>query len=112
MTIKIFDDYIVCPRAGGKIKVEGYYGYLLCPDYNLICSNTILCNSNYNCFEKNSKIKATAFNYDYEIKTTQDPSVYEVPNPEISIAWEKADDGIKRTGKVIHIVSKKTADSE
>ena len=94
LTIKIGEYYIVCPREGGQIKAKYFTGYLLCPDYNLICSNTILCNSNYNCFEKNSKIKATAFDYDYEIKTTQDPSVYEVPNPEISIAWEKADDGI------------------
>jgi hypothetical protein len=32
LTIKIFDDYVVCPRSGGKIKVDGYLGYLLCPD--------------------------------------------------------------------------------
>ena len=87
LTIKFGEYYIVCPREGGQIKAKYFTGYLLCPDYNLICSNTVLCNSNFNCIEKKSKIKATAFDYDYEIKTTQDPSLYEVPNPEISIAW-------------------------
>ena len=24
LTVKIFDDYIVCPRAGGKVEVDGY----------------------------------------------------------------------------------------
>ena len=38
LTLKIFDDYIVCPRSGGKIEVEGYKGFFLCPDYNLMCS--------------------------------------------------------------------------
>ena len=52
LTLKIFEDYIVCPRAGGKIKVEGYKGYLLCPDYNLLCSGTELCNDIFDCVEK------------------------------------------------------------
>ena len=44
LTIKINDDFFVCPRAGGKIEVEGYTGYFLCADYNLICSGTVMCN--------------------------------------------------------------------
>ena len=36
--------YIVCPRAGGKIELEGYAGYFLCPDYNLMFSGTVICN--------------------------------------------------------------------
>ena len=94
LTIKVGEYYIVCPREGGQIKVKYFTGYLLCPDYNLICSNTVLCNSLYNCLKKNSEIKATAFDYDYDIKTTQDPSVYDVPNPVISYGWEKTNDGI------------------
>ena len=54
LTIKIFDDYIVCPRAGGKIVMEGYLGYLLCPDYNLICTGTVTCNSLFDCIDKKS----------------------------------------------------------
>ena len=71
LTLKIFDDYIVCPRAGGKVKVEGYKGYLLCPDYNLMCSGTEVCNDMIDCIEKKSLIKETAYTYDYEIKTSQ-----------------------------------------
>ena len=72
LTIKIFDDYIVCPRAGGKIVVEGYLGYLLCPDYNLICTGTVICNNIFDCIEKKSEIKEESFTYDYDIKTSQD----------------------------------------
>ena len=70
LTIKINNDYIVCPREGGKIKLQNYDGYLLCPDYYLICSGTVLCNDIFDCIEKKSELKNIS--YDYEIKTTQD----------------------------------------
>ena len=38
--------------------------------------------------------------------------VYRVKSEKGAKAEKRADDGIKRTGKVIHIVSKKSADSE
>ena len=57
LTIQINNDFIVCPRSGGKIKVENYRGYLLCPDYYLICSGTILCNNMFECVEKKSLLK-------------------------------------------------------
>ena len=71
LTIKIFDDYVVCPRQGGKIKVEGYKGYLLCPDYNLMCSGSVICNEMFDCIDKKSEIKDKNYEYDYEIKTSQ-----------------------------------------
>ena len=36
LTIKMNNEYIVCPRKGGKVELEGYDGFILCPDYNLI----------------------------------------------------------------------------
>jgi hypothetical protein len=71
LTLRINDDYIVCPREGGKIKVKGYNGYLLCPDYNLICSGTVLCNDMFDCVNKKSELKQDTYNYDYQIKTSQ-----------------------------------------
>ena len=71
LTIKIHDDYIVCPREGGKIDVEGYKGYFLCPDYNLMCSGTVLCNDMFDCVDKKSKLKEESYYYDYVIKTSQ-----------------------------------------
>lgn len=38
LTILVGDDYFVCPREGGRIDGEGFDGYLICPDYNLICT--------------------------------------------------------------------------
>ena len=69
-TIQINNNYIVCPREGGKIKAINYEGYLLCPDYYLICSGTVLCNNMFDCIEKKSLLKDVV--YDYESKTTQD----------------------------------------
>ena len=88
LTIKIFDDYIVCPREGGKIKVEGYFGYLLCPDYNLMCTGTEICNNMFDCIEKNSTKKED--NYDYESKTTQN---YEKPQYYSTENYERGSDG-------------------
>ena len=71
LTIKIFDDYVVCPRAGGKIQVKGYLGYLLCPDYNLICSGTKQCNNIFDCVDMKSEVKQNSYTYDYVSKTSQ-----------------------------------------
>ena len=70
LTININNDYIICPRSGGKIKAINYEGYILCPDYNLMCSGTVLCNDMFDCVEKHSLLKDVT--YDYTIKTTQD----------------------------------------
>ena len=71
LTVQIHDDYIVCPRAGGKIIVEGYEGFFLCPDYNLMCSGTVICNDMFDCVDKKSEVKNSSYIYDYEIKTSQ-----------------------------------------
>ena len=71
LTIKVNKDYFVCPRAGGKIKVKGYKGYFMCPDYNLICSGTVMCNDMFDCVSKKSETKEESYYYDYTIKTTQ-----------------------------------------
>ena len=77
LTIKINNYYIVCPRSGGKIKPDYFNGYILCPDYNLICTGTRLCNNIFDCIKNESEEKENAFNYsDYEIKTTQNSSIY------------------------------------
>ena len=93
LTIKIGDNYLACPREGGQIKAEGFKGYLLCPDYNLICSSTTLCNNILNCLEKQSKEKEESLYYDYEIKTTQNSSIYNKENPVINYGWELVQDG-------------------
>ena len=93
LTIKIDDNYIVCPREGGQIKAEGFKGYLLCPDYNLICTSTKLCNNLLNCIEQNSEEIEDSFYYDYEIKTTQNSSIYNIENPVRDYGWELVQDG-------------------
>ena len=73
LTIQIYDQYIVCPREGGKVELSGKYkGYLLCPDYNSICAGTTLCNDMLDCIEKKSLIKEESFNYDYEINLDEE----------------------------------------
>ena len=92
LTIKIKNNYIVCPREGGLITAENFEGYLLCPDYNLICGGIKLCNDIFNCY--NNKIEEPAeLNNDYEIKTTQNSEIYNANNPEISIGFEKDSNG-------------------
>ena len=79
LTIKINNDYIVCPRSGGKIKAIGFNGFILCPDYNLICTGTKLCNNLY-CIDKESEEKEYPLNYNYTIQTTQNSEDYNSTN--------------------------------
>ena len=57
LTFQINNDFIVCPRVGGKINAINYDGYLSCPDYYLICSGSVLCNDMFDCVEKKIFIK-------------------------------------------------------
>ena len=66
LTIRINKYYIVCPREGGFVKIgNDYIGYLNCPDYNLICSQTVRCNNMFDCVDKKSTIKE-GIEYKYE----------------------------------------------
>ena len=93
LTIKINNDFIVCPRQGGKIKVKNYEGYFLCPDYNLMCSGTILCNDMFDCVEKKSEIKEESYYYDYVIKTSQDIAKSQVEEIDNINNYELSEDG-------------------
>ena len=77
LTIQINNNYIVCPRSGGKITAMNYDGYLLCPEYYLICSGTVLCNDMFDCVDKKSLLRDDIF-YDYTSKTSQDISDAEI----------------------------------
>ena len=94
LTIKINDDYIVCPRTGGKIEVEGYTGYFMCPDYNLICSGTVMCNDMFDCVDKKSEIKENTYKYDYTIKTTQNIETFEISLADETFNYELSENGI------------------
>jgi len=69
LTIKINDKYIVCPRQGGKVELDNYNGFILCPDYNLICTGSTICNDLFDCVYKKSLVKNPL--YDYTINTNQ-----------------------------------------
>ena len=92
LTIKILDDYVVCPRTGGNVKLKGFDGKIHCPDYNLICSGTVLCNDMFDCIEKKSMVKEESYYYDYIPITTQN---YEkLSELDTLIAYELSDDGV------------------
>ena len=92
LTVQIYDRFVVCPRQGGNIEVEGYTGKLLCPDYNLICTGTEMCNDLYDCIEKKSLLKEESLIYDYIPIITQRYS--ELKITETLIAWENDINGI------------------
>ena len=91
LTIQIGEYYIVCPREGGKIEAKNLDGFLLCPDYNLICSSSVLCNDLFNCNKNQSYELEESFIYDYEIKTTQNSTIYN--SDKRSYGWELTHEG-------------------
>ena len=94
LTVKINEDYLVCPRAGGKIEVEGYKGFFLCPDYNLICSGSVICNDMFDCVEKKSTAKEESYIYDYTIKTSQNVEDAEYAYADEINNYELSENGI------------------
>ena len=91
LTIQIGNYYIVCPREGGKIEAKNLDGFLLCPDYNLICSSSVFCNDLFNCIQNQSYELEESFIYDYEIKTTQNSTIYN--SDKRSYGWELTHEG-------------------
>ena len=94
LTIKIHDNYIVCPRQGGKISAIGFVGYFLCPDYYLICSGKVLCNDMFDCVSKKSEIKPESYYRDYEPKTSQNLVRAESEKIDNENNYELSNDGI------------------
>ena len=92
LTVQINDDYIVCPRQGGNVQLKGYDGLLHCPDYNLICTGTVLCNDMFDCIDKKSLVKYETFEYDYTSLTTQKFS--NLGNIKNFTVYELSNDGI------------------
>jgi hypothetical protein len=94
LTVKIQDNYIICPRAGGKIPLKGFNGFILCPDYNLMCSGTVICNNMFDCVDKKSEIKEESYDYDYVIKTTQNVDRAEDEDFNNEDNYELSEDGV------------------
>ena len=96
LTIKFGNDFFVCPIEGGIIQGDGYKGALLCPDYNLICTGTKVCNNLINCIEQQSFEKENSVLYGYDIKTTQVSSKYSeaIENRKFSFKGELTDKGL------------------
>ena len=92
LTIQINDDYIVCPRQGGNVELKGYDGKLHCPDYNLICTGTVICNNIFDCIEKKSLVKDDTFYYNYKSLTTQ--RYLKIYNGETFTGYELSNDGV------------------
>ena len=70
--IFIGDNAVICPSSGGQQTLEGYYGYILCPDYNLICTGTQWCIDPFTCIEKKSEPINESFYYNYKSATSQE----------------------------------------
>ncbi len=92
LTVQIYDQYIVCPRSGGNVEIKGYKGKLHCPDYNLICTGTVMCNDLFDCIDKKSEAKESTFSYDYTRYATQ--RYIDIQNGYTFIGGELSDDGI------------------
>jgi hypothetical protein len=72
--IYIGNNVIYCPVSGGVQTLGGYNGYILCPDYNLVCTGTAWCTDPITCVEKQSESDPDSFIYDYQISTSQEYS--------------------------------------
>jgi len=94
LTIQINKDFIICPKEGGNVIMEGYDGFIHCPDYNLICTGTVVCNDIFDCIEKKSLYKEDTFNYDYKPVRTQKFSEINSKTFIVDNHYELSEDGI------------------
>ena len=96
LTIQVGEDYLVCPIEGGKVESENYSGYILCPDYNLICAvkdNKGLCNDIFECINQEKEEKEESLLYNYEIQTTQVSYIYKEEGKNEENNYELAESG-------------------
>ena len=92
LTVLIYNQYVVCPRQGGNVELDGFTGKLHCPDYNLICSGTVVCNDLFDCIDKKSLTKESSYNYDYKPISTQNN--IKIVQSETLLVGELSKDGI------------------
>ena len=73
-SVRIFigNNVIDCPASGGPQTLEGYNGYILCPDYNLVCTGTKWCIDPFTCIDIQSEPSNDSFIYDYSSITSQE----------------------------------------
>ena len=95
LTIKIKDQYVVCPRKGGKVEVNGdFQGFIYCPDYFLICTGTNMCNNIFDCIKKKSLPKNFIYDYEFNIEKTSSQKISEIQNENIDYGYEINEEGI------------------
>ena len=95
LTIKMKDQYVVCPRKGGKVEVNGdFTGYIYCPDYNLICTGIKVCNEMFDCIQKESLSENLIYDYDFDKEKTSSQKISQIKNEIVSYGYEINDDGI------------------
>ena len=72
--VRIFigNNVIICPVSGGVQTLDGYNGYILCPDFNLICTGSKWCLDPLSCIEENSIPLEDSYIYDYTSSTSQE----------------------------------------
>ena len=62
--LKIGSLKIICPGYRiGLTNPDGFYGEIMCPDYNLVCSSEIQCNDMLDCIEKKSTSIRSTYKY-------------------------------------------------
>ena len=52
--VKIGDDKIICSGKYENITVDGYNGFIICPNFNRVCTGSVYCNNALNCIDKKS----------------------------------------------------------
>ena len=93
LTIRINEQYIVCPRGGGYVNIGGNYeGHILCPDYNLICSQTVLCNNIFDCVKKESRMRED-LEYNYTLVNVSSQIIEISPDLNFTPGYELSENG-------------------
>ena len=94
LTIKIKDQYAVCPKKGGKVEVNGdFMGYIYCPDYNLICTGTTICNDMFECIDKESSGKNLIYDYDFDVEKSSSQKFSQIKTEIVDYGYEIDDKG-------------------
>ena len=79
-TIDIGDVLLNCSGVYEEVSVTGYSGSIICPDYNRVCTGSVLCNDPLDCIDNNSL-------YD----EADDTSVANVTSKDIGMWFNKKD---------------------
>ena len=75
--VKVGKKTIICDGTENEMNnPEGLKGYLLCPDYNMVCTSEVWCNNMFDCIKKESVADENTYEFNSNKKELKERDTF------------------------------------